>query len=257
MLQGATLCAYYMKTGLCKYAPDCKFDHPPPGEAAKMAYRAAAAEKAAPAVDKAAGGSSGAPAAAPKNAEQAPEKVEEAETEGQDARATDVASEVAPKEEALGAEGNAGGEETNGAEKNGAEQAVKADEGAQETLGEEGGPALEGGSEGNGVLVQRDDAIGGEETPTEGLGAPAAASEEEPAPQKESEIAELEREKVGGEQVAAAEGEDADFVDAEGSVEEAAAEVGSGPQDAPEGDEVLHENGFDLNEAAVKHEQEG
>ncbi|KAL6567594.1 RNA-binding, Nab2-type zinc finger [Orobanche gracilis] len=30
--EGAIHCPYYMKTGMCKYAAACKFDHPPPGE---------------------------------------------------------------------------------------------------------------------------------------------------------------------------------------------------------------------------------
>lgn len=35
--QGATVCAFYMKTGTCKFAAACKFDHPPPGEAIALA----------------------------------------------------------------------------------------------------------------------------------------------------------------------------------------------------------------------------
>ncbi|CAI5977519.1 unnamed protein product [Closterium sp. NIES-65] len=40
----AVSCAFYIKTGTCKYGVTCKFDHPPPGEvAAKAAAEAAAA----------------------------------------------------------------------------------------------------------------------------------------------------------------------------------------------------------------------
>ncbi|KAG6507612.1 zinc finger CCCH domain-containing protein 8-like [Zingiber officinale] len=35
--QGATVCAFYMKTGTCKFAAACRFDHPPPGEAIALA----------------------------------------------------------------------------------------------------------------------------------------------------------------------------------------------------------------------------
>ncbi|KAF6135221.1 hypothetical protein GIB67_035292 [Kingdonia uniflora] len=35
--EGAIICAYYMKTGACKYGIQCRFDHPPPGEAIAMA----------------------------------------------------------------------------------------------------------------------------------------------------------------------------------------------------------------------------
>ncbi|KAJ0989350.1 hypothetical protein J5N97_007706 [Dioscorea zingiberensis] len=35
--EGSAACAYYMKTGACKYGATCKFDHPPPGEAVAMA----------------------------------------------------------------------------------------------------------------------------------------------------------------------------------------------------------------------------
>ena len=37
MVQGEQACPFYMKTGTCKYALTCKFDHPPPGEAAAKA----------------------------------------------------------------------------------------------------------------------------------------------------------------------------------------------------------------------------
>ena len=37
MAQGGQACPFYMKTGTCKYALTCKFDHPPPGEAAAKA----------------------------------------------------------------------------------------------------------------------------------------------------------------------------------------------------------------------------
>ncbi|KAJ4980754.1 hypothetical protein NE237_031591 [Protea cynaroides] len=35
--EGAIICPFYMKTGTCKYGVNCKFDHPPPGEAIAMA----------------------------------------------------------------------------------------------------------------------------------------------------------------------------------------------------------------------------
>ncbi|GBG77606.1 hypothetical protein CBR_g24052 [Chara braunii] len=38
---GETACAYYMKTATCKYGVQCKFDHPPPGEAVALATAAA------------------------------------------------------------------------------------------------------------------------------------------------------------------------------------------------------------------------
>ncbi|GAB4836728.1 Zinc finger CCCH domain-containing protein [Ancistrocladus abbreviatus] len=34
---GAVHCPFYMKTGICKYGVNCKFDHPPPGEVMAMA----------------------------------------------------------------------------------------------------------------------------------------------------------------------------------------------------------------------------
>jgi hypothetical protein len=33
MPQGAEACAFYMRSGTCRYGPHCKFDHPPPQEA--------------------------------------------------------------------------------------------------------------------------------------------------------------------------------------------------------------------------------
>ncbi|OVA07509.1 zinc finger protein [Macleaya cordata] len=35
--EGAVVCPFYMKTGTCKYSVNCRFDHPPPGEAVAMA----------------------------------------------------------------------------------------------------------------------------------------------------------------------------------------------------------------------------
>nr|CAD1824035.1 unnamed protein product [Ananas comosus var. bracteatus] len=35
--EGATACSFYMKTGMCKFGSNCRFDHPPPGEAVAMA----------------------------------------------------------------------------------------------------------------------------------------------------------------------------------------------------------------------------
>ncbi|XP_058095367.1 zinc finger CCCH domain-containing protein 8-like [Magnolia sinica] len=35
--EGAVICAFYMKTGTCKYGATCRFDHPPPGEVIAMA----------------------------------------------------------------------------------------------------------------------------------------------------------------------------------------------------------------------------
>ncbi|KAK8943557.1 Zinc finger CCCH domain-containing protein 37 [Platanthera guangdongensis] len=35
--EGSVACPFYMKTGTCKYAVACRFDHPPPGEAIAMA----------------------------------------------------------------------------------------------------------------------------------------------------------------------------------------------------------------------------
>ncbi|KAL5732031.1 Zinc finger CCCH domain-containing protein [Ranunculus cassubicifolius] len=35
--EGAIICPFYMKTGTCKYGVQCRYDHPPPGEAIKMA----------------------------------------------------------------------------------------------------------------------------------------------------------------------------------------------------------------------------
>jgi hypothetical protein len=32
-MQDADICAFYMKTGTCRFGVLCKFDHPPPGEA--------------------------------------------------------------------------------------------------------------------------------------------------------------------------------------------------------------------------------
>jgi hypothetical protein len=42
--QSGTPCAYYMKTGACKFGPTCKFDHPTPGEVAAKALEAARVE---------------------------------------------------------------------------------------------------------------------------------------------------------------------------------------------------------------------
>jgi hypothetical protein len=40
VVQDAETCAFYMKTGTCKFGAQCKFDHPPPGEAvAKMSSK--------------------------------------------------------------------------------------------------------------------------------------------------------------------------------------------------------------------------
>ncbi|TMW94627.1 hypothetical protein EJD97_009999 [Solanum chilense] len=39
--EGAVLCPYYMKTGMCKYGASCKFDHPPPGEVLGMTSQGA------------------------------------------------------------------------------------------------------------------------------------------------------------------------------------------------------------------------
>lgn len=38
--EGSSACAFYMKTGTCKYGVACRFDHPPPGEAVAMATAA-------------------------------------------------------------------------------------------------------------------------------------------------------------------------------------------------------------------------
>ncbi|OAY82780.1 Zinc finger CCCH domain-containing protein 8 [Ananas comosus] len=35
--EGATACSFYMKTGMCKFGSNCRFDHPPPREAVAMA----------------------------------------------------------------------------------------------------------------------------------------------------------------------------------------------------------------------------
>ncbi|KAL5989913.1 Zinc finger CCCH domain-containing protein [Asimina triloba] len=35
--EGAVMCAFYLKTGTCKYGAACRFDHPPPGEVVAMA----------------------------------------------------------------------------------------------------------------------------------------------------------------------------------------------------------------------------
>ncbi|CAM6041903.1 unnamed protein product [Sphagnum compactum] len=42
--ESETPCAYYMKTGACKFGPVCKFDHPTPGEVAAKALEAARVE---------------------------------------------------------------------------------------------------------------------------------------------------------------------------------------------------------------------
>jgi hypothetical protein len=42
--ESGTPCAYYMKTGACKFGPTCKFDHPTPGEVAAKALEAARVE---------------------------------------------------------------------------------------------------------------------------------------------------------------------------------------------------------------------
>lgn len=38
-IQGAAVCAFYMKTATCKFGATCKFDHPPPGELVAMASK--------------------------------------------------------------------------------------------------------------------------------------------------------------------------------------------------------------------------
>jgi Zinc finger C-x8-C-x5-C-x3-H type (and similar) len=38
-MQGAAVCAFYMKTATCKFGATCKFDHPPPGELIAMASK--------------------------------------------------------------------------------------------------------------------------------------------------------------------------------------------------------------------------
>lgn len=38
-MQGAAVCAFYMKTATCKFGATCKFDHPPPGELVAMANK--------------------------------------------------------------------------------------------------------------------------------------------------------------------------------------------------------------------------
>ncbi|KAK6947228.1 Zinc finger, CCCH-type [Dillenia turbinata] len=44
--EGETICAYYLKTGTCKYGAACKFDHPPPGEVVAMAAKQGTSESA-------------------------------------------------------------------------------------------------------------------------------------------------------------------------------------------------------------------
>lgn len=38
-MQDAEACAYYMKTGACKFGVQCKFDHPPLGEAIAKVWK--------------------------------------------------------------------------------------------------------------------------------------------------------------------------------------------------------------------------
>jgi hypothetical protein len=33
LMQDAEICAFYMRSGTCRYGVHCKFDHPPPQEA--------------------------------------------------------------------------------------------------------------------------------------------------------------------------------------------------------------------------------
>ncbi|GAQ85257.1 hypothetical protein KFL_002260130 [Klebsormidium nitens] len=176
---GATLCAYYMKTGLCKYAPDCKFDHPPPGEAAKMAYRAAAAEKAAP---PAAGSAGGVPSKDQKveeqSAAQTVENVAVGNTDGQGeaVRIEEKAPEEAEKEglaeqEGGGFEGEAWSPEA-GVE-------TEAEEGADVVGGEH---VSEGAVEGNAGAEQEAGAAEGE--------TPAEAAEQGPVETAPTEAAE-------------------------------------------------------------------
>jgi hypothetical protein len=50
-MQGETVCAYYMKTGSCKYGSTCKFDHPPPNEVAAKAAAEASRTEAPPVME--------------------------------------------------------------------------------------------------------------------------------------------------------------------------------------------------------------
>lgn len=61
LMQDAEVCAFYMKSGTCKFGVQCRFDHPPPEEAISR-LKAAGGKKGAKKAAKlmAAGGKKGA-----------------------------------------------------------------------------------------------------------------------------------------------------------------------------------------------------